>query len=112
MDNKVPTLAAFIDFRKAFDCVQHPVLLKKLSALKLDEKTLKWVKDYVTNREQRIFANATYSSFQTIAQGVPQGSVLGPLFYVVYANNLTNIIQNCEIAMYADDTVLYISRKN
>ena len=86
--------------------------MKKLSALNLDEKTLEWVNDYLTNREQRVYANDTYSSFQPIAQGVPQGSVLGPLFYIVYANDLTNIIKNCEIVMYADDTILYISHKN
>ena len=112
IDRRVPTLATFIDFRKAFDCVQHSVLMNKLSALKLDEKVIDWVADYLRGRSQRVYANNTYSSYQHIKQGVPQGSVLGLLFYIIYANDLTKIIKNCEIAMHADDTVLYISHSN
>ena len=112
MDNRLLTLAVFIDFKKAFDCVQHPVLLKKLRALNLDESVTNWIKDYLTQRQQRVYANDTYSSYQNISQGVPQGSVLGPLFYIIYANDLSNIVKNCEIALYADDTVLYTSSKN
>ena len=112
LDNKTPTLPVFIDFKKAFDCVQHPVLLEKLRSLNLDATVTDWVKNYLTNRQQRVFANGTYSSYLNVTQGVPQGSVLGPLFYIVYANDLINIVKNCNIAMYADDTVLYISGKN
>ena len=111
LDEKSPTLAVFIDFKKAFDCVQHPVLLKKLEAMNLDVLGIDWIKDYLTRRQQRVFANGSYSSYQDISQGVPQGSVLGPLFYIIYANDLTDIVKNCKIAMYADDTVLYISCK-
>ena len=112
MDNKLPTLAVFIDFKKAFDCVQHPVLLEKLKALNLDESVINWIRDYLTHRQQRVYANDTYSDFQNISQGVPQGSVLGPLFYIIYANDLSKIVKNCEMALYADDTVLYTSNKN
>ena len=79
--------------------------MNKLSALKLDEKVIDWVADYLRGRSQRVYANNTYSSYQHIKQGVP-------LFYIIYANDLTKIIKNCEIAMYADDTVLYISHSN
>ena len=112
IDRRVPTLATFIDFRKAFDCVQHSVLMGKLADLDVDKTVLEWVGNYLKNRKQRVYANSTYSSCQSIKQGVPQGSVLGPLFYIIYANDLTKIIKNCEIAMYADDTVLYISNNN
>ena len=108
MDVGMPTLATFVDFRKAFDCVQHDVLLKKLRGLGVDGKTLCWFESYLTGRKQRVLANNTYSSFQTITQSVPQGSVLGPLFYILYANDIVNIIEHCEIALYADDTVLYL----
>ena len=107
MDSRTPTLAAFIDFRKAFDCVQHPVLMNKLSQLNLDDSVLDWVRSYLSDRDQRVLANGVYSSALTVTQGVPQGSVLGPLFYIIYANDLTQIVKNCHIAMYADDTVLY-----
>ena len=112
MDKKLPTLATFIDFRKAFDCVQHPVLLDNLSKLGLDCKVVDWFRSYLTNRRQRVLANNVYSSAQTVTQGVPQGSVLGPLFYILYANDITNIIEHCNIALYADDTVLYTANPN
>ena len=112
MDSRTPTLAAFIDFRKAFDCVQHPVLLNKLSQLNLYDSVLEWTGSYLSNRDQRVFANGIYSSALTVTQGVPQGSVLGPLFYIIYANDLTQIIKNCHIALYADDTVLYTANKD
>ena len=112
MDAKLPTLVAYIDFRKAFDCVQHPVLLRKLTQVGLGKPVTDWVRSYLCSRQQRVYANDTYSSFQTINQGVPQGSVLGPLFYIVYANDLVKTVKNCEIALYADDTVLYTASKD
>ena len=112
MDLGLPVLTAFIDFRKAFDCVQHPVLLHKLSELGIDETAIKWIANYLTNRKQRVYANNCYSSFMQIKQGVPQGSVLGPLFYIIYANDLSTTLKNCRIAMYADDTVLYTANKS
>ena len=108
-DSRLPTLATYIDFRKAFDCVQHPMLLKKLSRMNLGIDVVRWVESYLKSRVQRVFANNNYSSYTTITQGVPQGSVLGPLFYIVYANDLVNTIKHCRVAMYADDTVLYTS---
>ena len=112
MDNKLPTLATFIDFRKAFDCVQHPMLLEKLLHLHLDKSVVSWVKSYLASRSQRVLANGSYSSFETIKQGVPQGSVLGPLFYIIYANDLLDKIIHCKVALYADDTVLFMANKN
>ena len=112
LDIRRPTLAAFIDFRKAFDCVQHDVLLKKLGMLGLDISVLRWVESYLQGREQRVYANNVYSEFLNITQGVPQGSVLGPLFYILYANDLSTLFKNCDIALYADDTVLYTVNDN
>ena len=107
LDVKKVTLAAFIDFRKAFDCVQHGTLLEKLCLMGLDLSVVQWVQSYLNNRKQRVLANNVYSGFQTITQGVPQGSVLGPLFYILYANDLVELFKDCEVALYADDTVLY-----
>ena len=112
MDTKLPTLVAYIDFRKAFDCVQHVILLDKLDQLGLGKAVIDWVESYLSDRCQRVFANGIRSSFQSITQGVPQGSVLGPLFYIIYANNISNVINKCEIALYADDTVLFTSDLN
>ena len=112
MDSTIPTLAVFIDFRKAFDCVQHNVLLNKISQLDLSISVQDWIKSYLTSRKQQVYANNTYSGFMDITQGVPQGSVLGPLFYIIYANDLTQYIKKCKIALYADDTVLYVANKD
>ena len=112
MDARLPTVAVFIDFRKAFDCVQHPVLIQKLNKPGFNMTVINWICSYLSNRQQRVYANETYSSFQDITQGVPQGSVLGPLFYIVYANDLVNKVDNCGIALYADDTVLYTANKD
>ena len=112
LDTRQATLATFIDFKKAFDCVQHSVLLNKLTSVNLGNDVTEWVKNYLANRQQRVLANGTYSTYQQVTQGVPQGSVLGPLFYIIYANDISKIIKHCEISMYADDTVLYISDYN
>ena len=112
MDKGQPTLAAFIDFRKVFDCVQHSILLGKLSSIGIDNRAVKWFESYLSDREQRVLANIIYSSYQSVTQGVPQGSVLGPLFYIIYANDINNIIKSCKIALYADDTVLYTANVN
>ena len=108
-DRVLPTLVTFVDFRKAFDCVQHPTLLDKLGRLNIDEGSLGWFQSYLTGRRQRVLANGALSSYQNITQGVPQGSVLGPLFYIIYANDLAPSFKHCKIAQYADDTALYTS---
>ena len=110
MDSGLPTIAAFIDFRKAFDCVKHQVLLDKLNNLGLAESVVDWVTSYLMCR--KVYANGCHSTFMQITQGVPQGSVLGPLFYIIYANDLSTTLTNCKIALYADDTVLYTANKN
>ena len=111
-DVGLPTLAAFVDFRKAFDCVQHQILLDKLSELSINERVVKWFRSYLTHRKQRVLANNVYSVAQSITQGVPQGSVLGPLFYILYANDIVDRIKHCRLALYADDTVIYTASAN
>ena len=111
MDARKPTLAVYIDFRKAFDCVQHNVLLDKLTRLNLHPSVIDWIKSYLSNRKQRVYANDIYSDFRDIKQGVPQGSVLGPLFYIIYANDLSKLFKYCQFALYADDTVLYTANE-
>ena len=112
MDSGLPVLAAYIDFRKGFDCVQHSTLISKLKQAGLHKSATDWLGSYLSNRSQRVLANDTYSNYLSIKQGVPQGSVLGPLFYIVYANDLCELLTNCGMAIYADDTVLYTSNKD
>ena len=112
MNKSTVTAAIFIDFKKAFDCVQHNTLLEKLKPMNLSKECLCWIKDYLANRGQQTLANGITSDPLTIKQGVPQGSTLGPLFYILYANDLANAIIDCKSIFYADDTVIYSTKRN
>ena len=106
------TLAAFIVLRKAFDTVDLEILKCKLEELGIRGKTLEWCSSYLANRFQRTVANSQVSNSLPISCGVPQGSVLGPLFFLVYINDVINILGDCKIKLYADDTVIYHSDVN
>ena len=112
MDKRCITLVTFIDFKKAFDCVQHDLLLGKLKNLNLDKLTLKWLESYLTDRQQKVMANGLTSTPRKTTQGVPQGSIIGPLLYIIYANDIANLMKKCEVSLYADDTVLFTNCKS
>ena len=111
-NNSLLTAAVYIDFKKAFDCVQYPTLLQKLGDLELSDLAMNWIKSYLSNRFQRVLANGKLSKYLPVTQGVPQGSILGPLFYILYANDLPLIFRKSKYIFYADDTVLYTQGKN
>ena len=106
------TVAAFIDLRKAFDTVNLKILLKKLQKSGIRHNLLEWCRSYLTNRHQRTMANGLTSNLLRITCGVPQGSVLGPLFFLVYVNDVQSALDECNVKLYADDTVLYQSGLN
>ena len=106
------TVALFIDFRKAFDCLQYPILLAKIKALNFSQQIVDWLEDYLNNRSQSVAANGGTSTPRCIKQGVPQGSILGPLLYLMYANDIANIISKSKFTLCADDTVIYSSSKD
>ena len=91
-DLKEATVSVFIDFKKAFDTVCHEILLKKLESLGLGDLTIRWFKSYRTNRSQSTLANNVLSSSQPIVCGVPQGSTLGPLLFIVFINDIINVV--------------------
>ena len=79
-----------------------------MESFKVVVEVLTWVRSCLENRKQRVLENGTYSEYHTITQGVPQGSVLGPMLYIMYANDLAGVLcKHCKVAMYADDTVIY-----
>ena len=99
------TIATYIDLKKAFDTVNHKILLQKLG---IQNNNLKWLRNYLSNRSQSTLANGKLSTSNRITCGVPQGSVLGPLLFV-YVNDLSSILSNLGHYLYADDTVSYRS---
>ena len=111
-NNNEITIAVFIDAMKAFDTVNHQILLKKLKKYGIDGNLLRWIEGYLTDRKQCTIANNIVSSNENIVCGVPQGSVLGPLLFLIYINDISSVIRNSKISMYADDTVVYISHTN
>ena len=101
------TIAAFIDLRKAFDTVDHSVLLCKLNHYGIHSDNYHWFEDYLSNRFQVVNVNGTFSDRAEVVCGVPQGSILGPLLFLLYVNDVIKCIKNCKIKLYADDTVIY-----
>ena len=103
------SIAAFVDLSKAFDTVNHDILIKKLHKAGIRNSLLDWCVNYLSNRSQKTIANNSVSSVKRISCGVPQGSVLGPLFFLVYINDLCDALDDCGIHLYTDDAVLYHS---
>ena len=104
---KKETRAAFLDISKAFDKVWHPGLLFKLKQNGINGNLLNMLEHYLSNRKQRVTLNGIESSWEPILSGVPQGSVLGPLLFLVYINDLTQNI-SANIKLFADDSSLFI----
>ena len=101
-----------IDFRKAFDLVDHKLLLKKLKYYKISEETISWFSSYLLERKQKVFVNNTFSDSGDILCGVPQGSILGPLLFLIFINDLPLHIDNVLTDLYADDTTLYCTGRS
>lgn len=106
------TVAVFIDLRKAFEMVNRDILILKLQKYGFEGKVLDWLTSYLLKREQRVKFNGTLSKTLPSVTGVPQGSVLGPFLFNLYVNDIANILQDCDIYMYADDIVICCSGRN
>ena len=95
-----------LDFSKAFDCVPHQRLLHKLQYYGISGPTLYWVKSFLSNRTQHVSINGSHSALANVTSGVPQGSVLGPVLFLLYINDITNQIQS-NIRLFADNSIVY-----
>jgi len=102
----------FIDLKKAFDLVDHKILLYKLKLYNFSDQTLHLFQSYLTNRVQVVKDDDIVSEKQIIISGVPQGSILGPLLFIFYVNDIHLYTKDASVDMYADDTTMYKSHKN
>ena len=111
-DKKFLVGCLYIDFSKAFDTVSHAKLLQKLPAYGIKGTALKWFSSYLFDRRQIVSYEGCSSEVGKVTCGVPQGSILSPLLFVIFTNDMVDSVKRCKIIKDADDTVLYIPGKN
>ena len=106
-DNQI-TCVLYLDLKKAFDTVSLDILLKKLNFIGINGKLQKILKSYLTNRKQRTLIHSYISNEANVEMGVPQGSILGPLLFIIYINDISNISKQADFYLFADDTAIAI----
>ena len=103
------SLLLLIDFSKAFDMVEYPILLEKLNQYGIRGTALEWFRSYLHNREQFVSVSGVDSTKKALKYGVPQGSILGPLLFIIYINDLPNIYRLAKFILYADDANIILT---
>lgn len=112
IDNGSYVGVVMIDLKKAFDTVNHEVLINKLKTFNIHESSLRWFKNYLTRRKHITVVNGTKSDFANSVCGIPQGSIIGPLLFIMYINDLPSCTSHANVSMYADDTSLDVISNN
>ena len=100
-----------IDLQKAFHTINHDILLKKLSIIGFSDHTVKWFQSHISNRKFTVNLENSFSEVSNISCGVMQGSILGPLLFLIYVNDMPMAVK-CDLFLYADDTCLVFQSKN
>jgi len=101
----------YLDYKKAFDTVPHQKLLQKLKRLRLGDVLTEWIEQFLLGRQMRVHVNGSFSSLIDVISGVPQGSVLGPLLFLIFVNDLSDCVKS-SILMFADDTNIWTKIKD
>jgi hypothetical protein len=112
LDDKKTTIGVYIDLKKAFDTIDHGILLKKLEQYGIRGASNSWVMSYLSNRLQFVNYNDYDSNLLQVVCGVPQGSILGPKLFILYINDICNVSKILKLILFADDTTLFCSDKN
>ena len=112
LSNKEHVIALFMDLSKAFDTIDHDILLYKLNNYGIRGIVLSWLKSYLSNRQQFVSIDNVESSLLNIKCGVPQGSILGPLLFLIYINDIVNSSTVLAFVLFADDTNIVLSHTN
>ena len=114
LNNKNMVGAVFLDMRKAFDLVNHEILLEKLKLYLKNDSTISFLSSYLSNRHQTVYSNGSFSSLKTVSYGVPQGSVLGPTLFCLYINDLPLSLSQSDavLDLFADDSTLHTINKD
>ena len=100
----------FVDFKEAFDVVDHKLLLTKLHLYRMSDSSLSWFKSYLADHQQYVSIDGQSSDSLLVTQAVPQGSVLGPVLFLLFVNDIPLYLSNSIVDIYADDTTLTTSR--
>ena len=109
MDDKKVSIMVLLDMSKAFDSIRHDILLSKLQSLDFSQRALDWFQSYLSDRQQCVRIGNAVSKVLPLEFGVPQGSILGPVLFTIYVNDLLSVPKRCISASYVDDCKLYLS---
>ena len=112
IDNSEHTLGIFLDFLKAFDTLDHSILLQKLNHYGIRGRSLEWFTSYLSNRKQYVTVGGHSSTTRSITCGVPQGSILGPLLFLIYINDIAKSSDVLSFILFADDSNLFCSHSH